>query len=507
MGADQMELIYTGNEIKEMDRQETKGGTEILSLVEKAGEAIAAQIEQMPQGPICIFCGAGNNGADGLSAALLLARTRKVSVLFFHEHAVNSMMRSLYEAVVQSGIESWEIENEAQIPEQLTVEQGIVVDALLGAGSNRPVQGLLAKAIEKINVLKSKAMVISIDIPTGVFPDTGTVKGPAVCADITYSLMGHKPGVLLYPGAKHAGRVVLLHPFQTQYRAPRLRFVVQPEAFPNLKRDRFSHKGTYGQLAIVVGSDGMYGAGELCARAALRSGVGILRMASPQATATGYRNNLPCALVRTLPEENGGYAPCRKDLETHFEGATALAVGCGMGKSKGVWPVVFQALQTKKPCVVDADALNALARAGKQAWPYLHEEAILTPHPAELARLLQTDTSVVLMDAMRAAEALAMSTSAVVLCKNASTIIAGPKYTAVVTRGCAGMAKGGSGDVLAGCMGSLLAQGYSAFDSACMAAYICGRAGELAQEAYGDVSMLPTDTIEMLPRVFMELEK
>ena len=93
MGADQMELIYTGNEIKEMDRQETKGGTEILSLVEKAGEAIAAQIEQMPQGPICIFCGAGNNGADGLSAALLLARTRKVSVLFFHEHAVNSMMR------------------------------------------------------------------------------------------------------------------------------------------------------------------------------------------------------------------------------------------------------------------------------------------------------------------------------------------------------------------------------------------------------------------------------
>ena len=101
-------------------------------------------------------------------------------------------------------------------------------------------QGLLAKAIEKINALKSKAMVISIDIPTGVFPDTGTVKGPAVCADITYSLMGHKPGVLLYPGAKHAGRVVLLHPFQTQYRAPRLRFVVQPEAFPNLKRDRFS---------------------------------------------------------------------------------------------------------------------------------------------------------------------------------------------------------------------------------------------------------------------------
>ena len=168
----------------------------------------------------------------------------------------------------------------------------------------------------------------------------------------------------------------------------------------------------------MVGSDGMYGAGELCARAALRSGVGILRMASPQATAMGYRNNLPCALVRTLPEENGGYAPCRKDLETHFEGATALAVGCGMGKSKGVWPVVFQALQTKKPCVVDADALNALARAGKQAWPYLHEEAILTPHPAELARLLQTDTSVVLMDAMRAAEALAMSTSAVVLCKN-----------------------------------------------------------------------------------------
>lgn len=501
-----MELIYTGNEIKEMDRQATQKGTELLSLIEKAGEAIAGQIEGLPKGPVWIFCGAGNNGADGLSAALLLARTRKVSVLFFHERAVSSMMRSLYEAVVQSGIEAKEIESEAQIPEQLDMKQGIVVDALLGAGSNRPVQGLLAKAIECINAQKTNALVVSIDIPTGVFPDTGMVKGPAVCADITYSLMGHKPGVLLYPGAKHAGQVRLLRPFQTEYRAQRLRFVVQPEAFPSLKRDRFSHKGTYGKLALVVGSDGMYGAGELCARSALRSGVGLLGMASPRTTAAGYRNQLPCALVRALPEDNGGYAPCRKELETHFEGATALAIGCGMGKSKGVWPVVFQALQTKKPCVIDADALNALAKAGKQAWPYLHGEVILTPHPAELARLLQTDTSAVLMDAMHAAEVLAMSTGAVVLCKNASTIIAGPRYTAVVTSGCAGMAKGGSGDVLAGCMGSMLAQGHSAFDSACMAAYICGRAGELAQEAYGDVSMLPTDTIEMLPRVFIELE-
>lgn len=210
-------------------------------------------------------------------------------------------------------------------------------------------QGLLAKAIEKINALKSKAMVISIDIPTGVFPDTGTVKGPAVCADITYSLMGHKPGVLLYPGAKHAGRVVLLHPFQTQYRAPRLRFVVQPEAFPNLKRDRFSHKGTYGKLAIVVGSDGMYGAGELCARAALRSGVGILRMASPQATATGYRNNLPCALVRTLPEENGGYAPCRKDLETHLRAQRRWQLDVAWEKARAFGRWYFRLYRQKNP--------------------------------------------------------------------------------------------------------------------------------------------------------------
>ncbi|MFR4008179.1 MAG: NAD(P)H-hydrate dehydratase [Christensenellales bacterium] len=159
----------------------------------------------------------------------------------------------------------------------------------------------------------------------------------------------------------------------------------------------------------------------------------------------------------------------------------------------------------QKPCVLDADALNALAKAGKQAWPYLHNQTILTPHPAELARLLQIDTGAVLQDAMGAAEALAMSTGAVVLCKNASTIIAGPKYTAVVTQGCAGMAKGGSGDVLAGCMGGLLAQGYSAFDSACMAAYICGKAGEMAQQKLGPVSMLPTDTIENIAEITKQL--
>lgn len=501
-----MELLYTSREIREMDSLAVQQGKQVLSLVEKAGEAIAAQFETLPDGPVTIFCGAGNNGADGLSAALLLARVRQVRVLFLHERSVNPMMRNLYEAVVQSGVEAQEIEQESQLPAALA-PGGLVVDALLGAGSNRPLRGLMAKAVALINAQRYKAKIIAVDVPTGVQPDTGVVKGLAVQADFTFSLMGHKPGVLLYPGAKYAGKVKLLRPFRTNYHSKRLRFVMSPEAFPDLTRDRDTHKGSYGKLALVVGSQGLSGAGELCARAALRSGVGLVTMATPRSTARIYRQNLSCALVKSLPEEDGGYAPCKAELEEHFSGASALAVGCGMGQSNGVWPVVFQALQSKKPCVVDADGLNALAKAGRQAWPYLHGQVILTPHPAELARLLQTDTSTVLLDAMHAAEALAMSTGAVVLCKNASTLIAGPKYTAVVTRGSAGMAKGGSGDVLAGCMGSLLAQGYSAFDSACMAAYICGRAGERAAQRYGAVSMLPTDTVAEMPRVFMELTK
>lgn len=499
-----MELIYTSKEIKEMDAMAVQKGTQILSLVEKAGEAIAQQFESLNPGVVSIFCGAGNNGADGLSAALLLEKTRKVRVYLLRERAINPMMQNLLEAVKQSGIETAEIETASQLPDQWP-EGGVVVDALLGAGSNRPAKGLMANTIEIINAQKGKAQIVSIDVPTGISPDTGTVKGLAVQADITFSLMGHKPGVLLYPGAKFAGQVRLLSPFYSEYKAKRLRFVVAPEALPDLSRDRFSHKGSFGKLALVVGSEGLSGAGALCALAALRSGVGLLTMASPQNTAQLYRQTLPCALVRALPEEEGGYAPCRKELEAHWQGATALALGCGMGQSKGVWPVAFQALQTKKPCVLDADALNALAKAGKQAWPYLHNQTILTPHPAELARLLQIDTGAVLQDAMGAAEALAMSTGAVVLCKNASTIIAGPKYTAVVTQGCAGMAKGGSGDVLAGCMGGLLAQGYSAFDSACMAAYICGKAGETAQQKLGPVSMLPTDTIENIAEVTKQL--
>ena len=180
--------------------------------------------------------------------------------------------------------------------------------------------------------------------------------------------------------------------------------------------------------------------------------------------------------------------------------------GAGHGHRAGVADIVRSLVQSHLPTVLDADALNALSREGKEVLCGA-SNVILTPHPRELARLLETDVADILDDPVGHAQRIAEEYGCTCVLKMATTIIASPQKTAFATTGCAGMAKGGSGDVLAGCLGALLAQGMEPFYAACFAAHVCGQAGQLAQRHWGATSMLPTDTIVQLPRVFKRYEQ
>ncbi len=498
-----MDRIFDSSTSRQMDQALIEAGDSLLGLIEKTGASIAAKLRQRYQDKTIVFCcGGGNNGADGLSAALLMGREQKITVCLVHEKPVHPTLTALFSALEDMGITAYDCTSLEQWEAiaALMHPADIYVDALLGTGSDRPVAGLLERVVGWIN--EQEGTTVSVDIPTGVLPDSGAVSPATIQADLTLSVMAHKPGVVLYPGAGYAGEKVVLFPFAENFQPERLRFEMDETGIAPFHRERFSHKNTFGHVSLVVGSKGYSGAGALCAWSALKSGVGLVSIASPASTAEVYRYLVPGAMTKDLPEDAGGYGPAKKELEEHFKYATALVLGCGMGQSNGVWPAVFQALETKLPAVLDADALNVLAYRGVQALQHLHHRAVVTPHPAELARLMHTDTTDILHNPLARAEQFAKDTGVVVVLKNASTIIASPKYTAISQAGCAGMAKGGSGDVLAGCIGSLLAQGFSQFDSACMGVEICGLAGCLAEQAVGSISMQPSDTIEYLPQVF-----
>ena len=467
-----MHTLYRSDEIAQMDARAIEQGATLESLTSAVGRHIACRLRQMhPHGRVWIFCGPGLNGTDGVAAAVELAATHQVRLFCLGKGKDRPERQFHLRRLQATDAEILYVEDAAQWGIGLTASApDVVVDALFGTGSNRAPQGLFAAAISTINQLGKQADVWSIDLPSGVYPDAGRVHEAVVQACHTITFMGYKPAHLLFPAA---------------------------------------HKGTYGRVVAVVGSRTMVGAGEMCVKSALRSGCGTLIAASPDTVIPFYRNKLTCAMTEELPDDRGQYAPGGGPvLQSLLAQASAAVLGPGMGNGKGIAELLQTALAASVPLVLDADALNTLARLRRTDWlRQATSPVILTPHPMELARLMQLETSALLQDPFAYSERFAKETGCIVVLKNASTIIASPSRSAVVTAGGPGMANGGSGDVLAGCITGLFAQGYEPFYAACLGVYVCGRAGEKAQKRLGMTAMLPTDTIESLPEVFRSLEQ
>jgi len=475
--------LYRTAQIRELDRiaiQER--GIPGFELMSRAGYAVFQCIRDNWPGArsLAIFCGAGNNAGDGyIIAGLALEAGLEVSVysLTKPENLKGDALTAFQKYIDAKGM---------IIPFQgeEIIEVDVIVDALLGSGLDRPVTGLYALAIQAIN--QSSAPVVAVDIPTGLNADTGNVMGCAVIADFTVTFIGLKQGLFTGRAADYCGEISY-----DSLAVPDAIFqAVSPSAVRVVRtslprRDRCAHKGNYGHVLIVGGDSGYSGAARLAGEAALRVGAGLVSIATRKEHA-GFMNlsrpELMCHGVETVGQ-----------LSALLEKASVVVIGPGLGHSEWATELFMATIKAQKILIIDADGLNLLAVS-----PIANPNWILTPHPGEAARLLNCATADIQQDRFAAVSALQAKYDGIAILKGAGTLIASKDDCAVSTTGNPGMASGGMGDVLAGVIAGLLAQGLSLKNAAQQGVYSHGQAADLAAEKDGEQGLLASDLMPYL---------
>lgn len=458
------------------------------SLMAAAGKAAwQCLLQHWPDARhIAVVVGAGNNGGDGCVLALhALQAGRQVSVLTLPGTSPSTALSARAAAELQRA-GGCSTAFDGHLP-----GADVIVDALFGLGLRQAPRASAQAVIEAINA--QAAPVFALDVPSGIDADRGSAPGAAVRATLTLQFIVAHRGLHTGEGLEHAGQCELatlplpadawggVHAAADYWQRDRLPGLLPP-------RRRNAQKGTSGHVLCVGGNHGSGGALLMTAHAALRAGAGLASLAT-------RGEHIGAALAR-LPEAMSHAVDCNADLQALLQLATVVAIGPGLGQDDWAQALWRDARDSGKPLVVDADALNLLAR-DPQAVP----QAILTPHPGEAARLLETTTAAVQADRFAAATALAKRFHAVVVLKGAGSLVAAPDgHTAVIGAGNPGMAVGGMGDLLTGIIAALRAQGLAPFEAAAGGALLHGLAGDVAA-AEGQRGLLPTDLLAPLRRL------
>lgn len=478
-----------------------------IDLMERASQSfVKLFIQKFPLQSvkeIHVFCGLGNNGGDGLAIAKILYQLKypiRISVVRYSDNTSED-----FETNFQRLLEILPVQN---IHETIGIpsinSETIVIDALFGSGLNRAIEGLAGEVIEKIN--QSNAIVLSIDIPSGLLADAHTPFDNIISAQLTISFQVPKlafffPENYQYVGAWQTVAIGLneekLHSFETNY------FTLDKENVQKLlkKREKFSHKGTYGKALLVVGSYGKMGAGILASRACMRAGVGLLTVFVPNYGYEIMQTSVPEVMV--IPDNSKHF------IHTYFEGLQnydVIGMGCGMDTKRDTLIFLAKFLENHhKPLIIDADALNMIAE-DTSLLAHVPKNSIFTPHPKEFERLLgKSENNFERLEKMKR---FCQEQEVYMILKGAHSAIATPSgKTYFNTTGNAGMATAGSGDVLAGILTGLLAQGYSSEETCILGVFLHGLAGDLAKQDLGENAMIASDIIHYLPNAFLELER
>jgi hydroxyethylthiazole kinase-like uncharacterized protein yjeF len=477
------DVLYTAHQVRDLDAQLIAAGTPGLTLMHRAAKACwQALCRRWPQaGALTVLAGTGNNGADGYLIAVL-AQQAGWHVTGYTLGEPAGLTGDAAQAFADACAEG--------VPFQPWSEgmplKGVLVDALLGTGLARDVQGPYEQAIAAINA--SGLGVLAVDVPSGLNASTGHVMGSAVRADVTVTFVGLKLGLLTGEAPAQVGELV----FDALQADPAIAQGIEPEArllMPGhlavlAPRKATAHKGQFGRVLVIGGEQGTGGAAIMAAEAALRSGAGMVSLATREV-------HLAPALTR-LPEVMTTAVESANQLPALMKAASVLVAGPGMGTGAWARSLLSVAATHQVPQVWDADALNLLAK-GLVALP---EGSVITPHPGEAARLLGIDTAEVQRDRPLAARTLASRYNAACVLKGAGSLIAAPDgRLALCNHGHPAMATAGLGDVLSGVIGALLAQHMEPFDAACLGVWLHAKAGEL-QGAQGRglaaVDLIPT---------------
>lgn len=485
-----------------------KLGIPSICLMENAGKEVAMitrkHLDMLKNGKVIIIAGKGNNGGDGYVAARFLFNWGiDVKVFLTANPAlITQDARRNLDIILNMGIYVAEISQREHLKflEKSIKDCDVIIDAIYGIGLSGEVSGISKEIIDMIN--QSNKFVISIDVPSGLNASTGRVEGCAVKADKTVTIQFIKPGLIVYPGVDYAGELVIadagipdkaLEDIKCDYN------LIVDKDVRLKKRDSNTHKGDYGKVLIIAGSRNMSGAAVMCAKSAIKTGCGLVKLAVPKAIQPVVQGVLSEVITYGMEDVEGIFSYKALDkLIALSEECDAVAVGPGMTYNSDITELISKlVINIDKPFVLDADALNALQ--GKLDI-LKGKNVILTPHYGEMARIAQLKIDEIKNDIFGCVKNFCTKYCVTLVLKGARSVIGSKDGCIYINKtGNPGMATAGSGDALTGMIVSFLAQGFLSLESAIYGVFYHGKAGDIAKEKYGEYGMTATNIIEYVP--------
>lgn len=511
-------MVVTVEQMKRLEKKTVELGSSYLQLMEQAGSAAANLLVEryfLIGKQVVILTGSGNNGGDGyVIARKLMQRGAQVTVVLCKGMPSTQESQENFRRLDRREIRVLDAEKQPNLSYQALREGDFLVDCIFGTGFRGAVRGTALEVLNQAN--RCGGVKVAVDLPSGLSGDSGEVAGEFFHADLTIALGEKKPVHVTMPAAGGCGEIVTVDigiPKAAYEGIETHHGQLTKELFARLGlplvREAESNKGTYGKLLLICGSVGMGGAALMATRAALRCGAGLVKLATVEQNLFAAYPHFPEAV--TIPLKAGEDGTISKAeiprLLEEAKQAGAVVFGCGLNQSPALEELLRQLLEhCTAPLLIDADGINLLAKHIE--WlNHRRGPVILTPHPGEMARLCGKTIAQIQQDREQTALSFVREYPVVLVLKGHKTLVYDPAgWLWENTTGNPGMARGGSGDVLAGMIGSFLVQpGYTPGQAAAFGVYLHGLAGDLAAAKYSQYAMLPTDLIEALPEAFLSI--
>lgn len=513
-------IVLNCEQMKYAEKSANDNGLSYLEMMENAGRGCYGKIrENMSDSArkVCILCGKGNNGGDGLVVSRLFSLGGfDVSVVLACGEPVGDSAVEVYKKLDGSGCKVIDFKKDGSEAFDEIESSDVIVDAVFGTGFSGDVGGKIKELFEYVNSLKDKR-VFAIDVPSGISGDSGEAGGTVIKADFTAAVCALKPCHVFYPAREFCGRIETVDigigediielaangDFYT------LSFDEIKEKFN--PRPSVSNKGDYGKVLEICGSKQMPGAAVLCAKGVLRSGAGLLKIVFPEDAYSAIASQVAEATFYPVKGDKSGFFDGADSdrIIKNFDWADVVVIGCGIGTGEAAFGIVREVIKNSSaPVVVDADGINALEK-NIDILCEAKAPIVLTPHPGEMSRLTGKTVGEIQKNRISAAKDFAEEYGVTVVLKGSNTVVAvpGEKSVFVNTTGNPGMATGGSGDLLAGITAGFLAQKMSCKDAAVCAVFVHGAAGDAASAELSKMACLPGDVAEKLPEILLETER
>ena len=504
--------LLTVEQSRELDNIAiTKMGIPGIDLMGKAGEIVVEYAKNMVSNVknprIAIICGKGNNAGDGYKAAVDLNNEGFSTDIFmiFDKNSISGDAKHFYDQCLAKKIP---VKNVSIFQSD---KYDLIIDAILGTGFSGELSDPISKITKLIN--DQNALVLAIDVPSGVNANNGFVSQSAVKADVTVTMGYIKVGMLIQPAQSYCGEIICADigfpDIYDELPNAKYRTINEELAFQYLKAPNVStYKHQQGKVLVIAGSRGMTGAAILASNAAIRSGAGLVATVAPKSISAIYESNIIEGLTITVEDNDSGFLTANnyKDIEKYLDWADALLVGPGLGNDGSTLKLVKKIITAfKKPMVIDADALNVFTD-NLDLLNTAKSNLIITPHFGEFGRIIRKDLGEIKTNVLNHIEVFCNQYDCTLVAKNAPTFIANKNEIIVNTTGNQGMATGGTGDVLSGIIASFSAQGIPPQIAAELGVYVHGKAADLVSEDKGLRGLIASDITEHLPMVLKEYE-